>query len=100
MVSQEDHRSAHVVVGVDTHKDIHVAPVMDPLAGIVGTLTVPTNAKGFVALKTWAEAHGKVIAFGIEGTGSHGATLTSFLRRAGFKVLEAGPDSHRSSALR
>ncbi len=95
MESQEDHRSGHVVVGVDTHKDIHVAAVMDTLAGIVGTLTIATDTRGFAALQAWAEAHGKVIAFGIEGTGSYGATLTSFLRRAGFKVLEAGRPDRR-----
>lgn len=80
MESPEQPRSGHVVVGVDTHKDTHVAAVMDPLVGIVGTLTVPTNVRGFAALETWASAHGKVIAFGIEGTGSYGATLTSYLR--------------------
>jgi len=99
MVSQEDHRSGHIVVGVDTHKDIHVAAVMDPLVGIVGTLTIPTNTRGFAALETWAAAHGKIIAFGIEGTGSYGATLTSFLRRAGYKVVEAGRPDRRLRRL-
>lgn len=95
MESPEQARSGHVVVGVDTHKDIHVAAVMDPLVGIVGTLTIPTNARGFAALETWAAAHGKIIAFGIEGTGSYGATLTSYLRRAGHKVVEAGRPDRR-----
>lgn len=70
MVTAREHRSGYVVVGVDTHKDIHVAAVMDTLVGIVGTLTIPTNTRGFAALENWAAAHGKIIAFGIEGTGS------------------------------
>jgi len=95
MAPVEEQRSRHVVIGVDTHKDIHVAAVMDTLAGSIGTLTIPTNTRGFTALEAWANAHGKVIAVGIEGTGSYGATLTSFLRRAGFKVLEAGRPDRR-----
>lgn len=95
MVETQQHASGHVVIGVDTHKDIHVAAAMDPLSGIVGTLTITTDTRGFAALQAWAEAHGKIIAFGIEGTGSYGATLTSFLRRAGYKVLEAGRPDRR-----
>ncbi|WP_197697292.1 IS110 family transposase [Streptomyces sp. 3214.6] len=34
-------------------------------------------------------------AFGIEGAGSYGATLTSFPRRAGHKVVEAGRPDRR-----
>ncbi|MFF1738144.1 transposase, partial [Streptomyces sp. NPDC058247] len=38
---------------------------------------------------------GKVLAFGVEGTGSYGATLASFLRWAGHKVAEAGRPDRR-----
>ena len=33
-------RSGHVVIGVDTHKHIHVAAVMDSVGGILATLTI------------------------------------------------------------
>ncbi|BDZ62366.1 hypothetical protein Lsed01_00971 [Demequina sediminis] len=46
MESPEQPRSRHVVVGVDTHKDIHVAAVMDPLVGIVG---VPRQVVGRIS---------------------------------------------------
>ena len=40
-----------------------------------------------------AASFGTILAFGIEGTGSYGATLASFLRRTGHRVVEAGrPD--------
>jgi transposase len=94
----EQPRSGHVVIGVDTHKHVHVAAVMDTIGGILATLTIPTDTGGFQQLADWAASFGKVLAFGIEGTGSYGATLTSFLRRAGHKVVEAGrPDAENAA---
>jgi transposase len=88
-------RSGHIVVGVDTHKHIHVAAVMDTVGGILSTLTIPTDTGGFRQLLAWAEGFGRILAFGIEGTGSYGATLTSFLRRHDIKVVEAGRPDRR-----
>lgn len=95
MSTLEQVRSGHVVIGVDTHKHVHVAAAMDTIGGIVGTLTIPTDTGGFQQLLDWAGAFGRVLAFGIEGTGSYGATLTSFLRRSGHKVVEAGRPDRR-----
>ena len=39
-------RSGHIVVGVDTHKHVQVAAVMDTIAGIQATITVATDAGG------------------------------------------------------
>lgn len=88
-------RSGHIVVGVDTHKHLHVAAAMDTIGGILATLTIPTDTGGFRQLLTWAEGFGRILAFGIEGTGSYGATLTSFLRRHDIKVVEAGRPDRR-----
>ena len=93
MVIIETARSGHVVIGVDTHKHIHVAAVMDSIGGILATLTIATDLTGYKQLLEWAAGFGKIIAFGIEGTGSYGAGLTSFLRRHDHKVIEvARPD--------
>ena len=93
MQTNEHPRSGHVVIGVDTHKHMHVAAVMDTIGGILGTLTIPTDTAGFQQLADRAGSFGHVLAFGIEGTGSYSSTLTSFLRRAGHKVVEVGrPD--------
>jgi transposase len=92
----ESVRSGHVVIGVDTHKHIHVAAVMDTIGGILATLTIATDTAGFKQLLEWATGFGKILAFGIEGTGSYGVTLTSFLRRNGHKVVEAGRPDRRS----
>ena len=37
---------------------------------------------------TWAGTHGRIEAFGIEGTGSYGAGLAGAVRRAGHRVAE------------
>ncbi|WP_406491652.1 IS110 family transposase [Streptomyces sp. NBC_00846] len=95
MDNNEQHRSGHVVIGVDTHKHVHVAAVMDTIGGILATLTIPTDTGGFQQLLDWAGSYGRILAFGIEGTGSYGATLASFLRRAGHKVVEAGRPDRR-----
>ncbi|MBC7631450.1 IS110 family transposase [Aeromicrobium sp.] len=96
MTTLETVRSGHVVIGVDTHKHIHVAAVMDTIGGILATLTIPTDTGGFGQLLDWSSGFGKVLAFGIEGTGSYGVTLTSFVRRHGHKVVEAGRPDRRS----
>lgn len=99
MTDIEPVRSGHVVIGVDTHKHIHVAAVMDSIGGILATLTIPTDTSGFRQLLEWAAGFGKIIAFGIEGTGSYGAGLTSFVRRHGHKVIEVSRPDRRLRRL-
>ena len=43
MAEESDIRSGYVVIGVDTHKHIHVAAAMDSVAGILATLTISTD---------------------------------------------------------
>ena len=99
MTAVEPARSGHVVIGVDTHKHIHVAAVMDSIGGILATLTIATDTAGFKQLLEWASGFGKIIAFGIEGTGSYGAALTSFLRRNDHKVVEVSRPDRRLRRL-
>ena len=91
--------SGHVVIGVDTHKHVHVAAVMDSIGGILATLTIATDTAGYRQLLEWAKTFGKIIAFGIEGTGSYGAGLTSFVRRNGHKVIEVSRPDRRLRRL-
>ena len=46
------------------------------------------DSGGYRALITWAGTHGRIEAFGIEGTGSYGAGLARAVRRAGHRVVE------------
>ena len=95
----EPARSGHVVIGVDTHKHIHVAAVLDSIGGVLATLTIATDTAGFKQLLAWAAGFGNIIAFGIEGTGSYGAGLTSFVRRQGYKVVEVSRPDRRLRRL-
>jgi transposase len=81
-----------VIVGVDTHKDAHVAVAKDQLGRHLGQTTVPTNPRGYRALLAWANAHGEVEAWGVEGTGSFGAALARFgVGSAGHRGRSARP---------
>ncbi|SDH68237.1 IS110 family transposase, partial [Pseudonocardia oroxyli] len=82
-----------IVVGVDTHKHLHVAVAVDQLGALLGSTTVTVNRAGYSGLRDWVgELAGDnddvPVVFGIEGTGSYGAGLVSFLRRAGDQVIE------------
>ena len=54
------------------------------------------NAGGYRALIRWADTHGQVEAFGVEGTGSYGAGLTWAVRRAGHRVVEVNRGDRRT----
>jgi transposase len=77
-----------IVVGVDTHRDSHVAVALDALGGRLGECSVPTTRAGYAELERWATGLGLVRAFGVEGTGSYGAGLARHLRASGHAVRE------------
>ena len=64
-----------VIVGVGTHKHVHVAVAIDTWGIRLGDRSCAADSDGYQQLITWAERHGRVAAFGIEGTGSYGAGL-------------------------
>ncbi len=68
-----------VIIGVDTHKDNHVAVAIDTQGARPGSTTVSTTRKGYHDLEAWASQFGRVKAFGIEGSGSFGAGLSRHL---------------------
>ena len=77
-----------VVIGVDTHKDLHVAVALDGLGRRIDSTTIPTTSAGYTKLVAWAEMLGDIEAFGVEGTGSYGAALARHLRAADHHVVE------------
>jgi transposase len=82
-----------IVLGVDTHKDIHVAAVVTTLGARVADATFPTTAAGYHQLLGWARGFGVLHRAGVEGTGSYGAALTRYLRRHQVTVIEVNrPD--------
>src|SRR5215216_2618167 len=82
-----------ITVGVDTHKDLHVAAARDQLGRRLGTTMARATSAGYATLLVWAQALGDVQAWGVEGTGSYGAGLARFLTARGQRVLEVNrPD--------
>jgi len=76
-----------VAIGVDTHRDSHVAVALDGLGGDLGSLVVGADSSGYARLWQWASELGSPL-FAVEGTGSYGAGLTAFLVAAGGEVFE------------
>jgi transposase len=76
-----------VAIGVDTHKEVHVAVALDALGAQLDSREIPTTRAGYRSLLSWAQELG-VPAFAVEGTGSYGAGLVRFLTRAEVVVYE------------
>jgi transposase len=84
-----------VVGGVDTHKDLHVAAVVDEQERVLGTRCFATTRQGYGQMLAWMRSFGNVQRIGIESTGSYGAGLLRFMQHAGIEVLEVTtPDTH------
>jgi len=89
----DDAPREEVVLGVDTHKDVHVAAVISLIGGLLGSQSFPATAAGYRQLLAWALGFGQVNRAGVECTGSYGAALARHLRRAGVAVAEVNqPD--------
>ncbi len=94
-----------VVVGVDTHRDQHVAVAIDWQCVRLGECRAPATTSGCGELERWSRTLGVIHAFGIEGTGSYCAGIARFLSGRGYTVVEVNrPDrstrDRRLSSLR
>jgi transposase len=89
-----------VTVGVDSHKEVHVAAAVDHLGRVLGTTWVPTTTRGSVQLLRWAMRLGQVQRFGIEGTGSFGAGLSRWLQQQGYQVVEVNRPNRQTRRRR
>ena len=92
-VSHISSRAVQVIIGVDTHKDQHVAVAIDGRGVQLGEKYVPVATCGYEELERWSRNLGQVHTFGVEGTGSYGAGLARFLTCRGYTVIEVNrPD--------
>jgi transposase len=76
-----------VAIGIDTHRDRHVAVALDRLGRTLGSLELSVDERGFARLARFARTFGEP-AFALEGTGSYGASLARWLLARGFSVFE------------
>ena len=83
-----------VAIGIDTHRQAHVAVALDAFGRPLGSLEFSVDERGFEQLRRFATRLG-VPAFVIEGTGSYGASLARALLADGFAVFECERPSRR-----
>jgi transposase len=77
-----------VIGGVDTHKDAHVAAVIDDVGRVLDSATFIATRKGCEDLVVWMSSFGTVEKVGVEGTGAYGAGLNRHLASEGITVVE------------
>jgi transposase len=89
-------RLPQLVLGVDTHKDVHVAVLLDRLGRYLATASFGTTDAANRDLVTWTRSYGQVTTAGVEGTGSYGYRLAQHLSSHGIDVVEVNrPDRAR-----
>lgn len=74
--------------GVDTHRDAHVASVVDSVGRVVGSESFRAETAGYRRMVAWFGSKGCLVRVGVEGTGSYGAGLARYLTAAGVEVVE------------
>ena len=85
-----------LVLGIDTHKDVHVAVLLDRLGRWLAAASFDTTDAANRDLVTWTQRHGQVTTAGVAGTGSYGYRLAQYLTAQGISVVEVNrPDRAR-----
>lgn len=82
-----------VLLGVDTHKDVHAAAIVTVLGAALDGRTFPATTEDYRQLAAWARSFGTLRRAGVECTGSYGAALARHLSTEGIEVTEVNqPD--------
>ena len=87
-MDETDNTGRRIVGGVDTHKDLHVAAVVDNYDRVLDTRSFAATRQGYRQMLGWMRSFGQLQRIGIESTGSYGAGLLRFMQAAGVEVLE------------
>jgi transposase len=77
-----------IVLGVDTHKDIHVAAIIDGVGRLLSTREFPVSERGSRRMLAWARHYGALRWAGVEGTGSYGYGLARQLRAPALRSVK------------
>lgn len=82
-----------VVGSVGTHKDLHVAAVVDQNNKVLRSLYFSTTRQGYQRMLAWMTSFGALKRIGVQCTGTDGSSLLRYLQNAGLEVLEvSAPD--------
>src|SRR3954470_17932776 len=88
MENAEGTTSSFVIGGVDTHKDLHVAAVVDDHDRLLGSQSLAATRHGYKQMLAWMRSFGPVRRVGVGATGTCGAGLLRHLQEASVEVLE------------
>ena len=95
MEGNQERSDRRIVGGVDTHKDLHVAAVVDESDRVLASQCFATTRHGYKQMVAWMRGFGLLQRVGIEATGSYGAGLLRYMQKAAIEVLEVTtPDKH------
>ena len=81
-------RAPDVVIGVDTHKDVHVAVALAPNGGKLGEHRIPSTRKGYDDLIVWSEEFGSNPVYAIKDIIYYYVRLIRAILDAGFPDVE------------
>ncbi|WP_435865717.1 IS110 family transposase [Streptomyces xanthochromogenes] len=98
-VHRKDPDAHEVILGVDTHRDFHVAAMVSMTGRVLAVRRFSATATGYRQLAQWSSQFGVVRRAGVEGTGSYGAALSRYLLSQGIDVIEV-PGLGRSARRR
>ena len=84
-----------IYCGVDTHKDRHIAAVVDHTGRMLGAESFVASPEGHRASRGWMRAFGPVVKVGVEGTSFYGVGLARHLMGAGLEVVEVIRPNHQ-----
>ncbi len=80
-----------VTIGIDAHKRVHHALVLDDDGSILGSWRGPNTADSWQCLLTWTHTLPGPRQWGIEGAWNYGRGLAQFLVTQGETVYEVNP---------
>lgn len=89
-----------IILGVDTHLDVHVGAVISITGKLLATQAVKTTSAGYLQLLNWARSLGELRRAGVEGTATYGSGLTRALRDHGIDVFEVNRPDRAARRMR
>ncbi len=93
--------SMRLTIGVDAHKQIHMAVMLTATGGIHGTWCGPTTSAGWEEMLQWACSLAEERQWGIEGALNYGRGLVHAIGTvAPSTLVQVRPDHPRVSTTR
>ena len=86
-----------VIGGVDTHKELHVAAVVDAHDVVIGTESFSTTRAGYRALLPWLRSFGDIARVAVAVPGPSGSGLMRLRAPAGSHLLGVPSRGHAAA---